>query len=125
VIADPSLTTPAGAPARAEAHAEGPGSAAVAGPAHVATCSFLASRATPSGGFFVALAGGTALAHVGQRRGLREGYGASIAAVIETVAIMGPARFGVPFTQALGAPLLGRLQARGVGREARKEHVAT
>jgi len=115
VIADPSLTTPAGAPARAEAHAEGPGSAAVAGPAHVATCSFLASRATPSGGFFVALAGGTALAHVGQRRGLREGYGASIAAVIETVAIMGPARFGVPFTQALGAPLLGRLQARGAG----------
>jgi hypothetical protein len=86
-----------------------------AGPAHVATCSFLASRATPSGGFFVALAGGTALARVGQRRGLREGYGASVAAVIETVAIMGPARFGVPFTQALGAPLLGRMQARGFG----------
>lgn len=88
---------------------------ATAGPAHVATCSFLASRATPSGGFFVALAGGTALARVGQRRGLREGYGASVAAVIETVAIMGPARFGVPFTQALGAPLLGRMEARGAG----------
>jgi hypothetical protein len=86
-----------------------------AGSAHVATCSFLASRATPSGGFFIALAGGTALARVGERRGLREGYGASVAAVIETVAIMGPARFGVPFTQALGAPLLGRMQARGAG----------
>jgi len=118
VSLDPSPTTRAGALARGEAHADGPRIAAVAGPAHVATCSFLASRATPSGGFFVALAGGTALAHVGQRRGLREGYGASIAAVIETVAIMGPARFGVPFTQALGAPLLGRLQARGVGAPA-------
>lgn len=86
-----------------------------AGPAHVATVSFLASRAVPSGGFFVALAGGTALARVAERRGAREGYGASIAAVLETVAIMGPARFGVPFTQALGAPMLGRMHARGRG----------
>ena len=86
-----------------------------AGPAHVATVSFLASRAVPSGGFFVALAGGTALARVAQRRGMREGYGASIAAMLETVAIMGPARFGVPFTQGLSAPLLGRLHARGWG----------
>ena len=86
-----------------------------AGPAHVATVSFLASRAVPSGGFWVALAGGTALARVAQRRGAREGYGASAAATIETVAIMGPARFGVPFTQALSAPLLGSMEARGVG----------
>ena len=84
-----------------------------AGPAHVATVSFLASRAVPSGGFFVALAGGTALARVAQRRGAREGYGASVAAMLETLAIMGPARFSVPFTQALSAPLLGRLEARG------------
>lgn len=84
-----------------------------AGPAHVATVSFLASRAVPSGGFFVALAGGTALARVAQRRGAREGYGASIAAMLETVAIMGPARFGVPFTQGMSAPLMGRLHARG------------
>lgn len=84
-----------------------------AGPAHVATVSFLASRAVPSGGFWVALAGGAALARVAQRRGAREGYGASIAATLETVAIMGPARFGVPFTQALSAPLLGRMRARG------------
>jgi len=84
-----------------------------AGPAHVATVSFLASRAVPSGGFWVALAGGAALARVAQRRGAREGYGASVAAMLETVAIMGPARFGVPFTQALSAPLLGRMRARG------------
>ncbi|MEK6228961.1 MAG: hypothetical protein AABM31_06505 [Actinomycetota bacterium] len=86
-----------------------------AGPAHVATVSFLASRAVPSGGFWVALAGGTALARVAQRRGAREGYGASWAAMLETVAIMGPARFGVPLTQALSAPLMGRLEARGRG----------
>src|SRR3712207_9516115 len=84
-----------------------------AGPAHVATVSFLASRATPSGGFFVALAGGVALARVAQRLGLRQGFGASIAATLETVAIMGPARFGVPLTQAVTAPILGRLEARG------------
>lgn len=85
------------------------------GPAHVATASFLASRSVPTGGFWVALAGGTALARVAQRRGAREGYGASIAATIETVAIMGPARFGVPFTQAVSAPMLGRMHARGLG----------
>ena len=84
-----------------------------AGPAHVATASFLASRAAPTGGFWVALAGGTALARVAQRRGVREGYGASIAATLETVAIMGPARFGVPFTQAVSAPMLGAMEARG------------
>ena len=86
-----------------------------AGAAHVATVSFLASRAVPSGGFWVALAGGTALARVAQRRGAREGYGASWAAMLETVAIMGPARFTVPLTQALSAPLMGRLEARGRG----------
>ena len=93
--------------------AAGPAASEAAGPAHVATVSFLASRAVPSGGFFVALAGGTALARVAQRRGAREGYGASIAAMLETVAIMGPARFGVPFTQGMSAPLMGRLHARG------------
>jgi hypothetical protein len=85
-----------------------------AGPAHVATVSFLASRAVPTGGFWVALAGGVALARVAQRRGAREGYGASIAAMLESVAIIGPARVSVPFTQAITAPLLGRLEARAV-----------
>src|ERR671914_1915818 len=85
-----------------------------AGPAYVATVSFLASRAAPTGGFLIALAGGVALARVAQRLGARQGFGASIAAMLETVAIMGPARFGVPLTQAISAPLLGRLEARGV-----------
>ena len=86
-----------------------------AGPAHVATVSFLAARAAPTGGFWVALAGGVALARAAQRSGARQGFGASLAAMLETVAIMGPARFGVPLTQAGTAPILGRLQARGVG----------
>jgi hypothetical protein len=34
--------------------------------------------------------------------------------MLESVAIMGPLRFGVPLTQAASAPLVGRLQARGV-----------
>jgi hypothetical protein len=84
-----------------------------AGPAHVAVVSFLAARASPSGGFWIALAGGVALARVAQRRGARPGFGASIAAMLETVAIIGPARFGIPLTQAITAPLLGRLEARG------------
>jgi len=33
--------------------------------------------------------------------------------MLQTVAVMGPARFGVPLTQALTAPLLGRLEGRG------------
>lgn len=82
------------------------------GPAYVATVSFVASRAVPFGGFFVALPGGMALARVAQLRGLRQGFGASLATLIETVALMGPARFGVPFTQALSAPVLGRMEAR-------------
>lgn len=77
--------------------------------------SFLASRATPAGGFWIALAGGVALARVALLRGLRQGIGVSVAAMLETVAIMGPARFGIPLTQAVTAPLLGRFEARGVG----------
>ena len=84
-----------------------------AGPAHVAVVSFLAARAAPTGGFWIALAGGVALARVAQRRGARLGFGASIAAMLETVAIIGPARLGVPLTQAATAPMLGRLEARG------------
>ena len=83
------------------------------GPAHVAVVSFLAARAAPTGGFWIALAGGVALARVAQRRGARLGFGASIAAMLETVAIIGPARFGIPLTQAVTAPMLGRLEARG------------
>ena len=64
------------------------------GPAHVAVVSFLAARAAPSGGFWIALAGGVALARVAERRGARLGFGASIAAMLETVAIIGPAMSG-------------------------------
>jgi hypothetical protein len=83
------------------------------GPAHVAVVSFLAARAAPVGGFWIALAGGVALARTAERRGARLGFGASIAAMLETVAIIGPARIGIPLTQAATAPLLGRLEARG------------
>jgi len=81
----------------------------------VAVVSFLAARAAPTGGFWIALSGGVALARVAERRGARLGFGASAAAMLETVAIIGPARFGVPLTQALSAPILGRLHARGAG----------
>ncbi len=85
-----------------------------AGPAHVAVVSFLAARAAPTGGFWIALAGGVALARTAERRGARLGFGASAAAMLETVAIIGPARLGIPLTQAATAPMLGRLEARGV-----------
>jgi hypothetical protein len=83
-----------------------------AGLAHVATVSFLASRAVPSVGFWVALAGGVALARAALRDGIRLGYGASVAATLQTIALIGPARFSVPLTQALTAPLIGSLQRR-------------
>lgn len=85
------------------------------GPAHVAVVSFLAARTVPIGGFWVALAGGVALARAACLRGARQGFGASIAAMLETVAIIGPVRFGVPFTQAVTAPIIGRLEALGAG----------
>lgn len=87
--------------------------AAQAGLAHVATASFLASRIVPTGGYGVALAGGVALARAAQVAGARIGYGASIAAMLQTIAMLGPSRVSVPLTQALSAPLLGRLHARG------------
>lgn len=90
-----------------------------AGLAHVATVSFLAARAMPSGAFWLSLAGGSALARTGSRHGTRQGYGASLAAVLQTVAIMGPARINAPLTQALSAPLLGSMQARSRSRAAR------
>lgn len=94
----------------------GPGDAdAASGLAHVAVASFLASRLVPVGGFTVALAGGAALARAGQRQGARGGYGTAIATLAQTVAIMGPSRFGIPLTQALSAPLLGAMHARGRG----------
>jgi hypothetical protein len=85
------------------------------GLAHVATASFLASRVAPTGGFAVALAGGVAIARAAQRGGFRVGAGTSAAAMLQTVAIMGPARVGIPLTQAASAPVLGWMEARGHG----------
>lgn len=69
----------------------------------------------PFGGFLVTLAGGVALARAAEYQGGRRGAGASLAAMLQSVAIMGPARLGVPLTQALSAPLLGRMEAAGTG----------
>ena len=83
------------------------------GLAHVATVSFLASRAAPSLQFFFALGGGIALARAAAQQGARTGYGAALASMLQTVAVMGPARVNAPLTQAITAPMMGRLQARG------------
>jgi hypothetical protein len=86
--------------------------AEAAGLAHVATVSFLASRVSPAFGFWIALAGGVALARVGQRDGARLGYGASLAATLQTIALIGPIRLNIPLTQALTAPMIGALEGR-------------
>jgi hypothetical protein len=96
---------------------EPPGS--LLGLAHVASCSFLASRLAPSLQFWAALGGGIALARAAASHGLRAGYGASAAAIVQTVALIGPARVNGPLTQALNAPAMGRLQARGASRPVR------
>jgi hypothetical protein len=83
------------------------------GLAHVATVSFLAARAAPSAQFWLALAGGIGLARTAALKGVRIGYGASAAAMLQTVAVMGPARINAPLTQALTAPMLGALHRRG------------
>ena len=83
------------------------------GLAHVATVSFLASRAAPSLQFFFALGGGISLARAAFTGGARAGHGASLAAMLQTIAVMGPARVNAPLTQAITAPMMGRLQARG------------
>src|SRR3712207_4488484 len=89
-----------------------------AGLAHVAAVSFLAARAIPSLAFWIALAGGAALAREAEARGMRRGYAASTAAMLQTVAIIGPLRFNAPLTQALSAPALGAMHARGRGAPA-------
>jgi hypothetical protein len=76
--------------------------------------SFLASRAAPSLQFFFALGGGMALARSAMTLGARAGHGTAIASMLQTVAVMGPARINAPLTQAITAPMMGRLQARGV-----------
>ena len=86
---------------------------AATGLTHVATVSFLASRAAPSLQFFFALGGGIALARTAARKDARTGYGAALASMLQTVAVMGPARINAPLTQAITAPMMGRLRERG------------
>src|SRR5215213_1119045 len=102
-------------PARRDARSSRPPWATLhaTGLTHVATVSFLASRAAPSLQFFFALGGGIALARSAAERGARSGYGAALASMLQTVAVMGPARVNAPLTQAITAPMIGRLQARG------------
>lgn len=86
--------------------------ASLSGMANVASLTFLVARAVPLG-WIVAVAGGVPLARAGQRTGARAGYATAIASLVETMAIMGPARMGVPAPQAASAPLVGVMEGRG------------
>lgn len=86
----------------------------LAGLANVAALTFLAARAVP-GGFVVALTGGIPLARAAERHGARVGYATATASLVETIAVMGPARLIVPLPHAASAPLLGVLHRRRTG----------
>lgn len=86
---------------------------ALAGLAHVAAVAFLAARVAGTGGFFIALAGGVALARAAALRGLRAGFGTGIAATVQTVALLGPLRISLAATQVMTGPVVGWLDARG------------
>jgi len=83
----------------------------LAGLANVAAMTFLAARVVP-GGFVVALAGGVPLARASARHGARAGYATAGASLVETMAVMGPARMGIPVPHAASAPALGALERR-------------
>ena len=83
------------------------------GLAHVATASFVGARVAPAAQFWLTLPGGVALARAAARMGTAHGYAVSLAATLQAVAILGPLRINGPLTQALSAPLIGRLEARG------------
>jgi hypothetical protein len=84
----------------------------LSGMTNVAALTFLAARAVPLG-WIVAVAGGVPLARAAQRHGGRAGYAAATAGLVETMAVMGPARMGIPVPHAASAPLLGVLVRRG------------
>ncbi len=86
----------------------------LAGLANVASLTFLVGRVVPLG-WTVVIVGGVPLARAGQRHGVRAGYATAGASLVETMAIMGPARMGIPVPHALSAPLLGVLEGRGRG----------
>ncbi len=88
------------------------GESVLAGLANVAAMTFLAARAVP-GGFVVALAAGVPLARAAGLNGARAGYATAGASLVETLAVMGPARMGIPVPHAASAPALGSLESRG------------
>lgn len=79
--------------------------------ANVSALTFLVARAVPLG-WTVGVAGGVPLARAAQRHGARAGYATATASLVETMAIMGPARMGIPVPHAASAPLLGALERR-------------
>ncbi len=83
----------------------------LSGMANVAALTFLVARAVPLG-WTVGVAAGVPLARAAERHGARAGYAAATASLVETVAIMGPARMGIPVPHAASAPLLGVLERR-------------
>jgi hypothetical protein len=103
------------APTDSESEPESERATEDSGLAHLAAVSFLASRLAPAAGYWVALPGGVAISRAAARHGLRTGTGVSLAALAQTVAVMGPARLSIPFTQAVTAPLVGWLEARDAG----------
>ncbi len=88
-------------------------SAGIPGLAHVCSLSFVGSRTIPGLGFPIALAGGTAIAHIGDRISGRRGISVGLAALIESVAILGPARISTPIGQLVTAPVIAALRRRG------------
>jgi hypothetical protein len=82
------------------------------GLAHVASVSFVGARIAPSAQFWLTLPGGVAVARAAEREGFAAGVGASLAATLQGIAILGPIRVNAPLTQAISAPPLGRLEAR-------------
>jgi len=80
--------------------------------ANVSALTFLVARAVPLG-WTVGVAGGVPLARAAERQGGRAGYATATASLVETIAIMGPARMGIPVPHAASAPLLGVLVRRG------------
>lgn len=83
------------------------------GLAHVASLAFVAARTMPGAGFPVAVGGGTAIARATEGLGFRRGLATGAAAVIESIAILGPARMSAPAGQLATAPVIGALAASG------------
>lgn len=75
--------------------------------------SFVGARVAPSAQFWLTLPGGIAVARAAERRGFGAGVAVSLAAMLQGIAILGPLRVNAPLTQAITAPPLGSMEARG------------